>query len=194
MKKKKENLSIYVALLRGINVGGNSLVRMSDLKALFEKAGFERVRTYIASGNVIFSAKETEPRKLEVLVEKFLAAKYPFAPKVVVHSFDEMERVIDGIPSGWEKGTERKYNVIFLKASVDSKKILEGLGPKKEIEEVHYFPGVLYWSVLTSDLARTSMVKLSANKIYQEVTVRNLNTTEKLFELMKEIGVNPEES
>ena len=177
----------YIAFLRGINVGGNCLIKMSDLKACFERLGFQNVRTHIASGNVVFRAPKADTQKIEKEIEEALGKKYKFRPKVVVLNFKQMESISKHIPKSWGRGAERRYNVLFLKKSIDSKKILTGLHPKEKIEKVIYYPGVLYWSALTSDLTRTSMVKLSSQEIYQELTVRNLNTTKKVFEIMKEM-------
>jgi uncharacterized protein (DUF1697 family) len=125
---------------------------------------------------------------LERKIERALALVYPFRPKVVVRDLKEMEHVNKNIPKSWVRGPEKKCNVLFLKRSVDSKGIVKGLNPKERIEEVVYYPGVLFWSALTSDLTKSSMIKLLANKLYQEVTVRNLNTTRKVFELMKQVS------
>lgn len=75
--------------------------------------------------------------------------------------------------------------MIFLRHSIDSEDVLAELDFKKDIEQVVYRPGALLWSAQVSDLTRTSMVKLSSRKIYKEMTIRNLNTTKKLYELMK---------
>jgi len=182
---KRKFLNVYSAFLRGINVGGNALVKMGDLKARFEEMGFLHVRTYINSGNVIFESSADSSRELEAVIEKMLAQTYPFQPKVVVRSYEEMERLNKAIPADWGTDPKRRFNVMFLKDSIDSKAILKGLGPKKGIEEVAYHPGALLWSAQTSDLTKTAMVKLSSRDIYQEMTVRNVNTTRKVFELMK---------
>jgi hypothetical protein len=89
-KKSQSPLPIFVALLRGINVGGNNMIRMSSLKTSFERMGFKDVTTYINSGNLIFKAKEDDARKLERNIEKMLSREYKLGCKVVVRSFSEM--------------------------------------------------------------------------------------------------------
>ena len=66
----------YVAFLRGINVGGNALISMTQLKAYFEQLGFDNVRTYINSGNVIFTSTSTDERKLERSITKALVEHF----------------------------------------------------------------------------------------------------------------------
>lgn len=177
--------TIFVALLRGVNVGGQNLLSMSALKASFEKLGFHEVTTYINSGNILFKTAETDARKLERKIERMLARDYQLKCKVVVRSFAEIARLMENLPARWNGDKSRKYNVIFLRHSIDSEKVLEDLAPKPWIETVIYRPGTLLWSARISDLNRSSMLKLSSQKIYQEMTLRNPNTTRKLFELMK---------
>jgi uncharacterized protein (DUF1697 family) len=176
----------YVALLRGINVGGNNVIPMSALSKTFEKTGVSSVKTYIASGNVMFRSPDHDPRALEDRIERALTMAHRYGAKVVVRSLDEMVGVIAGLPRAWKRADARmRCNVLFLRHEIDSEAILDGLDPKKGIEHVAYRPGVLYWSARTSDLGRTSMVKLSSKEIYQQLTVRNLNTTRRIFELMR---------
>lgn len=175
----------YVALLRGINVGGNNVIPMSALVKTFERMGLDSVRTYIASGNVLFRTGTSEPRALETRIERALSRAHGYDARVVLRSHAEMTRHVDDLPRAWKRPDPKmRYNVLFLRHEIDSESILEGLAPKPEIEQVSYRPGVLYWSAHTSDLTRTSMAKLSSKAVYKHVTVRNLNTTRKIFELM----------
>ena len=157
---------------------------MKTLKASFEKMGFSDVSTYINSGNILFKAKERDARKLETKIEAMLSKEYKLGCKVVVRRFSEMASLIENLPKDWNGDAQWKYNVIFLRHSIDSEKVLESIGPKREIEKVVYYPGTLLWSARISDLNRTSMLKLSSQKIFQDMTVRNTNTTRKLYELM----------
>lgn len=173
-----------MALLRGINVGGNKLVNMAELRACFEKLGFKNVQTHINSGNVIFKTKLTDPRLLETTIETALYATFSHRVAVVVRSFNEIQRLISQIPRSWSKPASQKCNVIFLRHSVDNRKALEGLSAKPGIEELDYFPGVLFWSAKTSDLTKSNMLKINRLGIYKEMTVRNLNSTRKIYEIM----------
>jgi uncharacterized protein (DUF1697 family) len=69
---RKSTSNVFVALLRGVNVGGNNMISMSSLKQSFETMGFTDVSTYINSGNIIFKSKEADARKLETKIEKVL--------------------------------------------------------------------------------------------------------------------------
>jgi len=185
---RKSNSTIFVALLRAVNVGGNNMISMSSLKKSFETTGFTDVVTYINSGNIIFKTKETDARKLESKIEQMLSSEYQLGSKVVVRSLAEMEKLVQSLPRTWTGDSGWRYNVIFLRHTIDSEKILAEFEVKKDIEEVVYRPGALLWSAEVNELTRTNMQKLSSRKMFQDMTIRNLNTTRKLYELMKKVA------
>jgi uncharacterized protein (DUF1697 family) len=158
---------------------------MSALKESFTGIGFEEVTTYINSGNIIFKTKEPDARKLEKKIEQMLVKEYELDSRVVVRSLAEMEQLVDSFPQNWNSDSRWRYNVIFLRHTIDSEEILTDVPIKKDIEEVIYRPGTLLWSAQIDELNRANMLKLASRKLYQEMTVRNTNTTKKLCELMK---------
>jgi uncharacterized protein (DUF1697 family) len=184
---KQPRLNVFVALLRGVNVGGNNMISMSALKSSFEKMGFAHVTTYINSGNIIFKTKENDPRKLEQKLEQMLSRDYGLDSKVVLRSLTELETLVNDLPRSWNGDSSRRYNVIFLRHTIDSEKILAELPAKSDVEEVVYRPGTLLWSAQVTELNQTMMLKLSSRKLFQDMTVRNLNTTKKLYALMQKI-------
>lgn len=179
---------MYVALLRGVNVGGHNMISMAALKTGFEELGFESVASYINSGNVLFKAGERDPRKLERKIEAMIARTHQVACKVVVRSLEEMAQLVNTLPRSWNGDSEVRYNVIFLRHSIDSEEVLGHLNPNPDLEEVVYRPGTLLWSAPVQHITRTTMVKLSSKKIFQDMTVRNLNTTKKLHALMSKMA------
>ena len=183
----KSTSNLFVALLRGVNVGGNNMISMSSLKKSFEALGFNDVVTYINSGNIIFKSKEADARKLESKIEKMLSKEYQLDSRVVLRSLSEMEKLVKNLPRNWNDDSGWRYNVIFLRHTIDSEKILAELEVKKDIEEVVYYPGALLWRAQISELTRTNMLKLSSRKMYQDMTIRNQNTTRKLYALMKKV-------
>jgi len=185
MPKQSKPAPLFVCLLRGINVGGNNMIRMSSLKTSFEQMGFTDVSTYINSGNIIFRAKHGDARKLETTIERMLEREYKLGCKVVVRSFSEIAALVKSLPKTWNSDESRKYNVIFLRHSIDSKSILDNLNPNAQIEEVIYRPGTVLWATKANDAKQSVWIKLPSKKIFQEMTVRNLNTTKKIYELMK---------
>lgn len=186
-KANPKALNVYVALLRGVNVGGNNMVSMSALKESFTALGFAQVTTYINSGNIVFKSKETDARKLEQKIEAMLAKEYDLGSRVVIRSLAEMERLVESLPPSWTGDSRWRYNVIFLRHTIDSEDILTDVPIKEGIEELFYRPGTLLWAAQVSEITRSNMVKLASRKMYQDMTVRNLNTTKKLCALMKKV-------
>ena len=164
------------------------MISMKSLKESFEKLGFAKVTTYINSGNIVFKTKEADPRELEKKIEQLLEREYELTSKVVVRNLAEMESVVQNLPENWGSDKEWRYNVVFLRHSIDSENILNELEVRKDIEEVFYRPGTLLWSSQMSALKGTEGLKFSTRKMGQEITVRNTNTTRKLYDLMKKVA------
>jgi uncharacterized protein (DUF1697 family) len=161
------------------------MISMKSLKESFETLGFVNVSTYINSGNIIFQSKEADPRKLERKIEQMLSSDYQLDSKVVLRSLSEMEKLMNDLPRSWNEDSSWRYNVIFLRYSIDSEKILTELPANSDIEQVVYRPGALLWSTQATQMSQSQLGKLSSRKTFRDMTVRNLNTTRKLYELMK---------
>ena len=85
----------YVAMFRGINVGGHKIIKMQDLPASFEALGFRQVRTYVQSGNVIFESEKVSSKSLSKGIEEKILSKFGFSVKLVLRTSSEMKQVVD---------------------------------------------------------------------------------------------------
>lgn len=182
---KMMSMARYVALLRGINVGGNNLIKMGPLKACFEKQGFDDVATYIASGNVLFSASATGAAKLAIGIEAALAAAFNYKASVVLRSEKEMRAIIAGAPAGF--GTQPqtyRYDVIFLKAPLTAATAIEDVPRAPGVDQAVAGPGVLYFSRLIAKATASRLAKIVAMPMYKNMTIRNWNTTTKVAQLL----------
>lgn len=175
----------HIALLRGINVGGKNVIKMEELRVAFEKMGFLSVKTYIQSGNVLFKTNLKDRNQIVKIIEENLSDNFTYKAKVILRNKEEIKKTVDHFPLIF-KNNSWKHNVIFLSDSIDSKEILNEFKIKEEIENVFYYKGVLYWSALIEKINSSTMMKLSSRNEYQEMTVRNMNTTHKIFSLMCE--------
>jgi uncharacterized protein (DUF1697 family) len=171
-------MTSFVALLRAANVGGTGKLPMSELKAMCEELGFTGVRTYIASGNVVFASRKAEAA-VKAALEKRLAAHAGKAVGVMVRSAAEMAQVSTGDP--FPKAAPNRTMAIFLDAAPprDTLAAIRGrkdeeikLG-KREIY-VHYGEG----------MAKSKLV-IPAAKIG---TARNMNTVAVLAKMAAELG------
>lgn len=174
----------YVALLRGINVGGANLIPMAALRASFESCALADVSTYIQSGNVIFSASGTE-RRIAARIGKVLAAEFGYAGLVLLRSQGQMRDVIAKAPGGFGKALDKyRYDVAFLDASLVASAALETIRRREGVDEAAAGPGVMYFSRLISRASQSYLPKLASMPIYRQMTVRNWNTTTKLLALI----------
>ena len=176
---------VYVALLRGINVGGKNKVEMKRLKAAFEEAGLESVRTYINSGNVIFETKIRGKARLVTLIEKKISETFGFQINVVVRDLKSMRAIVKAMPKTWVNDKTMKCDVMFLWDEVNRPSVMKQLRHKPEIEDVRYVPGALLWRVDAKNVTRSGMMKLAGTPLYKKMTIRNCNTARKLLELME---------
>jgi uncharacterized protein (DUF1697 family) len=175
----------YVALLRGINVGGKNLIKMPALKACFEANGFEDVATYIQSGNVLFTAAATPAAELTRRIETMLADAFDYVPTVVVRSRTQMRAVVARAPKGFGSDPANYlYDVVFLKEPLTARAAMKSVSTKPGVDEMHGRTGVLYFSRLFAKATQSRLNKIAASPIYPSVTIRNWNTTTKLLELM----------
>ena len=118
----------WVCLLRGINVGGNNPIKMTDLVACVGEAGLRNVSTYIASGNVLFEHPESDAGKLTAQVERALSARFGYKARVVLRSHRQLQRVVEKRPRGFGARPEKfRYDVIFLKDHVTAGEALEAI-------------------------------------------------------------------
>lgn len=174
----------YIALLRGINVGGNNIIKMADLKKSFEEMGFEQVKTYIQSGNVIFNSDKKDLSKLEKEIEKVLSEKFNYISKVVIISHNQLERIIENAPNDFGVyAQDYRYDVLFLKSPLKAEKALEKIIIREGVDIVNLGDGALYFSRLISKAGQSYLNKIVGTPVYKEMTIRNWNTTTKLLAL-----------
>lgn len=176
---------VYVALLRGINVGGKNKVEMARLKSLFEALGFSAVRTYINSGNVIFiDGSGRAVSELAGLIEQAIAAEFGFAVKTLVRDIDNIAAISRELPDSWVNDASMKCDVMFLWDNFAKAGIIKELPLKPELEDVKYVGGAILWRVDRPNVTRSGMLKLAGTELYKHMTIRNCNTVRKLYQLM----------
>lgn len=173
----------YVALLRGINVGGNTMIKMADLKKSFESLGLENVVSYVNSGNLAFDAKKISEKslvkKLENVIEKDFGTQVP----VMVREQKEIPKIIAANPFEGEFESHKEMHVLFLREDMPKDKMQQLLDAAPKGERYAAIGRELYchlpMGVIDSLLGKSFIEK----KLKLAVTGRNWRTTEKLAEL-----------
>lgn len=176
----------YLAFLRGINVGGHSLIRMADLKAALESDGFAPVKTYIQSGNVFVNTSESDPLKVAQAVSASIAKHFSLDVKVVVFTKKQWQKVVSDAPKWWDGSKDKgwKHDLFILLPPYDMKEVMRSIGePKPDIESIGSGAGVVYGSLDIAKYGRTTTSKIVGTPLYKQMTVRNYNTSTKLLAL-----------
>ena len=185
MTGRSTSSGTYAALLRGINVGGKNVIRMAELRSCFEAEGFRDVMTYIQSGNVIFRAPASALGPLTIRIEEMLASAFNYRARVVLRSREQMDAVVAGAPTGFGSQPDRyRYDTLFLRPPLTASAAIEEVRIRPGVDEAWAGQGVLYFSRLTSKASRSYLSRLASMPVYQDMTVRNWNTTTKLLQLM----------
>jgi uncharacterized protein (DUF1697 family) len=180
----------YLALLRGINVGGRNLLSMADLRVAFEEMGFADVVTYIQSGNVLFAAPRQKREELTARIESKLTERFGTKLKVVLLTQAQLKGVIEGAPRGFGADSHR-CDVIFLRKPLTVKQAFGAVETREGVDRAWAGKGVLYFSRLASKASRSRLSKIVALPEYQDMTIRSWSTMTKLHALMASRTAGP---
>jgi uncharacterized protein (DUF1697 family) len=173
----------YVAFLRGVNVGGKSIVSMAVIKEALVAFGLSDVRTHLNSGNVIFSTRASDVPRLTARIEKALEQHTAMAIKVLVIDHLALRKLVDAIPLDWVDDKTMRTYVLLLWKELDDRKILDSLPIKLGIDELRYTPGAVVWRVDRENVGRSQMNRIVGTPLYKKITIRSANTVRKLSEL-----------
>jgi uncharacterized protein (DUF1697 family) len=180
------NSARYLALLRGINVGGKNIIKMADLRACFEAMGFTGVRTYIQSGNVLFSSDELDLSGLTGNIEKRLSAEFDYKSKVVLVSREHLASVVENAPADFGSDPAAyRYDVLFLKEPLTPAEAMNSISTRDGVDSVWKGDNVLYFARLISRAGQSYLNKIITLPVYKSMTIRNWNTTTRLHDMMK---------
>jgi uncharacterized protein (DUF1697 family) len=175
----------YLILLRGINVGGNNIIRMADLKICFENMGFSDVLTYIQSGNVLFNSVEKNIKGLTDKIENVLSEKFSYNSRVVTITHHQLTNVISQAPDDFGKEPDSyRYDVLFPKEPVTTGEVLNSIKIREGVDTAIAGDFALYFSRLIVRASQSYLTKIISLPVYRNITIRNWNTTSKLLELM----------
>jgi uncharacterized protein (DUF1697 family) len=175
----------YIALLRGINVGGKNKISMPELKRIFEDMGYKDVVTYINSGNVIFSSSNEDEDEIRTSCESAIAEQLNLNILIAIISAKDLASALRNAPTWWDKDAQSKHNAIFVIPPATAPEIIEQVGSAKtEYEQVSYYGQVVFWTAPIQTFSRTRWSKIVGKPAYNSITIRNSNTTKKLLELL----------
>lgn len=172
----------YIAFLRGINVSGQKLIKMEELRKYFETPEFQNVVTYIQSGNILFDSTEKSEAALRERVENVLKERLGYAVPTIVRSLNNIKKVIKNNPLSLPPDDPRKLHVTFL-ADKPRAGVLDMLTPfKGEQEDIAIADREIYLLTVSYGNSKLSNT-LVEKKLGMQATTRNWATVNKVLEL-----------
>lgn len=174
----------YIALLRGINVGGKNKISMSALKTVFEEVGFIGVKTYINSGNIVFSSAIQDISELAGISESAITDNFGLNIPVVIRSVKDLADILAQAPPWWDRDKGAVNYAIFVIPPFAVEEVFAVIGEAKPgYEQVDHYGNVIFWSAPRETFAKTRWSKIAGSSANNHVTIRNANTVNKLLQL-----------
>ena len=176
----------YIALLRGVNISGKNKVPMAELKKGFEELGFAEVRTYLNSGNVIFSSDEGGMEGFTNQIETMIQRHFGIDIPVFVISKEALEDILAHAPDWWGSEDKATYdNLIFIIPPATFVDVFGEIGePKEELEKIEGYKETVFWSFSRKDYQKTNWwPKTASANISTKLTIRTANTVRKIVEM-----------
>ena len=176
----------YIALLRGINISGKNKVPMAELKQGFEKLHYTEVKTYLNSGNVMFSSDEADTIKFTSQIEEMIKNQFRLDIPVFVISKKALGDILNHAPGWWgDEGKEIYDNLIFIMPPVTFKDVYSEIGaPKEGLERIMEYKESVFWSFSRKDYQKTNWwPKTASATISSKLTIRTANTVRKIVDM-----------
>jgi uncharacterized protein (DUF1697 family) len=177
---------VYLGLLRGVNVGGKNKVSMAELKACLEDLGCQNVRTYIASGNVIFESNKSAA-ELTKEIEAVLPKKFKLDSeliKILILSRDQLQKIVDHAPKGFGAEPATYHSDAIFLIDVPSDEAIKVFNPREGVDKVWQGDLVIYSQRLSALRTKSRLSVIAVSPLYKQMTIRSWQTTVKLLELM----------
>jgi uncharacterized protein (DUF1697 family) len=173
----------YIALLRGINVGGNKKVPMAQLRELMEGLGYTEVATLLQSGNAVFTCKEKNPAKVGKQLEEAIVQEFGFEVSVVLRTRDELEAVIKANPLPGAEDAPSQFLVMFLSEAPDPKRFAQ-IDPAAYLPDEFRLVGREIYARFPNGVGRSKLATvLGGTRLGVIPTGRNWSTVMKLLDL-----------
>ena len=178
----------YIALLRGINVGGNNKVSMKELKDALSESGLSDVRTYINSGNVLFTAPDQAIDRLTKKVEKTIEDRFGFPVSCIVLTSDQYKQNVEGAPKNWGKPDKNlRSDALFVMKSKTPQEIADAVGKvNNDFEWLDIGESVVFWTIDRRKYGQARMPKIIGSEAYRALSMLSSTTTRKLYLLLDE--------
>ncbi len=180
-------MKTYIALFRGINIGGHHLLPMKELTAILQEMGASEIKTYIQSGNVVFQSRERNVASLAGQLTAEIGKRHGFEPYVLIIEPQTLAKVIAGNPFPDALGDPDTLHVGFLAAAPHNPDLAKLAGLKKDSERYHLGDGVFYMH-LPEGAGRSKLAAGAERALGVPMTGRNWKTVCRLVEMVQMNG------
>lgn len=178
----------YIALLRGINVSGQKIIKMADLKLLFEDLKFSHIKTYIQSGNVVFCTDKSDSKVIAKLIENKIEKTYAFTVPILILKKSKLEKILLETPLDINEIDLSKLYFTFLNGIPEKSFVNDILKYNCDSETFIIKKDVIYFHTQIG-AGRTKLTNnFFEKKLKVSATSRSWKTTNKLLELLNEIN------
>lgn len=178
-------MKTWIALFRGINVGGKHIIRMKDLVALLQQLGSTNVKTYIQSGNAVFSAKESRPSVLENRITTAIEKQYGFAPRVLLLGIEDFEQAVTNNPFPKATDDPKTLMVYFLALKPETPDI-GSIETLKSPTEQFALNDKLFYLFAPNGIGRSKLANKLEKLLGVDATARNWRSVGKILDLAKQ--------
>jgi uncharacterized protein (DUF1697 family) len=176
----------YLALIRGINVGGRNKVPMAELRASLQELGFTEVSTYIASGNVLLRS-DLPAAQVSSLIEDHLPSHFTLddpAVRVLVLGPAQLRTVIENKPNGFGEQPDTYHSDAIFLIGIDADAALPVFQPREGVDRVWPGAGVIYSQRVSAERTRSRLGKIIGTPAYRSMTIRSWSTTTRLWDML----------
>jgi uncharacterized protein (DUF1697 family) len=182
-------MKTYIALFRGINVGGTNVLPMKDLVALLENIGSHNVKTYIQSGNAVFQNREENASLLSSKISAAIKEGHGFEPRVLLLTPEELERAIETNPFPEAESEPKTLHLQFL-ASMPKNPDLGALESIKSDRERFALRDKLFYLHAPDGIGRSKLAANTEKFLGVAITSRNWRTVCKVLTMLKQYGAS----
>jgi len=182
--EKESIMNTYIALFRGINVGGKNILPMKGLIKILEEMGCEEIKTYIQSGNVVFQIMQGNRNKIAEGISLKILEKYGFEPKVLLLELADLYAAIDSNPFETKDG--KALHFFFLASHPDSPDLEQLAAIKSNSEEFKLIRNIFYLFA-PNGIGRSKLAAKVEQHLGIPVTARNWNTISKLISIVDKV-------
>ena len=178
----------YIALLRGINISSKNKISMNELKLELEKNKYQKVLTYLNSGNIIFESDLDNKESIMKDINRIIKNKFNLEIPVFIITALELEDILNNNPNWWGTNNKEIYdNLIFIIPPTKYEEVYNSIGkPKEDIEQIKEYNNSIFWSYDLKNYRKSNWWNKTASiAIKNKITIRTANTMKKVLEICR---------